>query len=300
MLMSNRETSKGREINRPLLKEMALPVPSEDSDKEERGRVLIVGGGPEMPGAVILAGTAALRAGAGKLRVATCASISTPIAVEIPEARVFALPECEKAGIGPAAAPDVVKQSNDVDAVVFGPGVASAAAFTQLLSEALPKIVRAAIVLDAAALEVLRESVDAIKTVANRLVITPHAGEMANLMGISKEEVERNREGFAAEIAARFGAVVALKGSETAVASPDGKLYRNCAGNVGLATSGSGDVLAGIIGGLLARGASPLISTIWGVAVHARAGDRLADKVGPVGYLARELVDEVPSVMAEL
>lgn len=298
--MSNRDESKAREINRPLLKEMALPRPSDEGDKEDRGRVLIVGGAPEMPGPVILAATAALRAGAGKLRIATSASLAIPLAVEVPEARVFALPEDEKGGIGPPAAAEVVKQANDVDAVVFGPGVMDSALFIELLREALPQITRPAVVLDAGAMDILQKPVDAIQTLTDRLVVTPHAGEMASLIGRSKHEVERNREGVAAEAAARFRAVVALKGSETIVASPEGKLFRNCAGNAGLATSGSGDVLAGIIGGLLARGASPLIATIWGVAVHARAGDRLADKVGPVGYIARELVNEVPTVMAEL
>src|SRR5205814_1158949 len=141
---------------------------------------------------------------------------------------------------------------------------------------------------------------EAWRAPGGRAVLTPHAGEMAGMLGVAKPSVEASRAGTARAAAERFGAVVALKGAETFVAGPGGELFCNRAGNVGLATSGSGDALAGILAGLAARGAEPLQAAVWAVHLHARAGDRLAARMGGLGYLARELLDEVPPLMAEL
>jgi ADP-dependent NAD(P)H-hydrate dehydratase len=130
-------------------------------------------------------------------------------------------------------------------------------------------------------------------------VLTPHAGEMAAMLGRPRDEVEADQARFAREAAARFGAVVALKGAQTFVAAPGGESYRNARGDVGLATSGSGDTLAGIVGGLLARGAEPVQAAVWGVYLHARAGRRLAERIG-IGFLAREIPAEIPPLMREL
>jgi hydroxyethylthiazole kinase-like uncharacterized protein yjeF len=131
-------------------------------------------------------------------------------------------------------------------------------------------------------------------------VLTPHAGEMAGMLDADKEDVLRDAQQTAQRAARRLRAIVALKGAETFISAPDGETYCNRTGNVGLATSGSGDTLSGIISGLLARGASPLQSAVWGVYVHGRAGDQLARRVGPLGFLARELLAEVPHLMSEL
>ena len=131
-------------------------------------------------------------------------------------------------------------------------------------------------------------------------MLTPHAGEMATLLDVTREEVQADPLGAARRAAGALGVVVAMKGGGTFVVSPQGAAWWCDQGNVGLATSGSGDTLAGVIAGLLARGATPVDATIWGVFLHGEAGDRLARKRGPVGYLARELPAEIPSIMAEL
>jgi hydroxyethylthiazole kinase-like uncharacterized protein yjeF len=130
-------------------------------------------------------------------------------------------------------------------------------------------------------------------------ILTPHAGEMATLWRIDKDDVVAAPLQIAREAAARFEAIVALKGARTFVAAPDGTTFHNEAGNCGLGTSGSGDVLAGLIAGLCARGASALQATVWGVFLHARAGDILARKIGPQGYLARELLSELPALLGQ-
>ena len=141
---------------------------------------------------------------------------------------------------------------------------------------------------------------DLLRHLGGRAVLTPHAGEMASLLGQDKTHVERDPAGAARRAAADLGAVVALKGASTHIADPAGTLLRYDGGRVGLATSGSGDTLAGLVAGLAARGAAPLDAAAWGVFLHGEAGNALARRVGPIGYLARELLDEVPPIMARL
>jgi hydroxyethylthiazole kinase-like uncharacterized protein yjeF len=134
---------------------------------------------------------------------------------------------------------------------------------------------------------------------AQPLVVTPHAGEMAHLTGIAKEDIVAAPEKLAQAAAERWNAVVALKGARTQIAAPGGERWQHDGGNVGLATSGSGDVLAGIIAGLAARGATLAQATCWGVTLHAQAGERLAARMGMLGYLARELADEIPALLEQ-
>jgi NAD(P)H-hydrate repair Nnr-like enzyme with NAD(P)H-hydrate dehydratase domain len=131
-------------------------------------------------------------------------------------------------------------------------------------------------------------------------VLTPHAGEMANLLDEPKERVEAQPAACARRAAEQFGAIVALKGAESWIAAPDGSLYHYTGGTVGLATSGSGDTLAGIVAGLAARGAPALHAAIWGAWLHGAAGRLLGRKVGPIGFLARELLDEIPGLLRQL
>lgn len=288
------------DITPRLLRAWPLPQPSEEGDKEERGQVVVVGGSPQMPGALILAATAALRAGAGKLRIAAGESIALAVAATIPEARVFALPETDAGGIASGAAPVIAEAAVKARAVLIGPGMTDEAAVVSLTRELLPQIPHAVCILDAAALAAVREDPSGLRPHAGGGVLTPHAGEMAGMLGTERGAITQDPAGMARRASAEWQAVVALKGAETFIAAPGGELYRNRSGNVGLATSGSGDTLAGIIAGLAARGAEPLQAAVWGVHLHARAGDRLAGRMGQLGFLARELLDEVPPLMAEL
>ncbi|MBC7910821.1 MAG: NAD(P)H-hydrate dehydratase [Pyrinomonadaceae bacterium] len=281
-----------------LLRGWPLPQPDEEADKDERGRVLVVGGALEMPGAVMLAATAALRAGAGKLQIATCRSIAQAVAVAIPEARVFALPETKKGGIAASAASLIAEHANKAQAVLIGPGMVDEGAVMRLMKGLLPRLKDATIVLDAGALSCFSEAPDWLHKSEVKMILTPHAGEMAGMLNVDVESLRRDPLAIARRAASEFKAVIALKGRETFIVAPDGEAYCNRAGNVGLATSGSGDTLSGIIAGLAARGADPLRAAAWGVHLHARAGDRLAKRVGRLGFLARELLAEIPSLMS--
>jgi hydroxyethylthiazole kinase-like uncharacterized protein yjeF len=284
-------------ISPQLLRTWPLPQPDEASDKEARGRVLVVGGGREMPGAVVLAATAAARAGAGKLQIATGRSVALHVAAVVPEARVFALPETRTGALAATGVAQIGEHLNEASAVLVGPGMIDEAAIARFLKSLLARLDGPALVLDANALTLLARAASSLKRMRGRVVLTPHAEEMAELLQTDEAAVERDRVGALCAAVARFNAVVALKGRETLVAAPDSCVYVNRAGNVGLATSGSGDTLAGLIAGLCARGAAPLQATVWGVYLHARAGERLARKLGPLGYLARELPAEVPALM---
>jgi hydroxyethylthiazole kinase-like uncharacterized protein yjeF len=286
-------------------------MPSADGDKEERGRVLVIAGSREMPGAVILAATAALRAGAGKLTIATGASVAQLVALAIPESRVIELPETPAGAVAPGAAEILGAASAGFDAILIGPGMQDEPATCAFVLALLPKLQEAKLVLDACAMNVVRrqlQAVDAhnhahkkfVASFASPVLLTPHAGEMAHLTGIDKETVLANPCDTARNAARRWNALVALKGATTIIAAPDGQVWRHEGGNVGLATSGSGDTLCGIIAGLAARGAPLEQACAWGVALHARAGDKLARQSGPLGYLARDIAPEVPALMHAL
>lgn len=287
-------------VTEGLLRSMPLPRHQEGEDKDARGRVLVIGGSVEMPGGALLAGLAALRAGAGKLQVATCRSVAPQLAVAVPEARVSGLEETPEGGISAAAAALLAGRCERSDAVLLGPGMMDAEAVALLTGRLLQATQGTCFVLDAAALQALDGCRAALAGHAGRIVLTPHAGEMASLLGLRREEVLADPLAAAGRAAKEFQAVVAMKGGCTFIVDPQGRSWSCDRGNVGLATSGSGDTLAGIIAGLVARGATPTEATLWGVYLHAEAGARLADKRGPVGYLARELLAEVPAIMAGL
>ena len=301
----HRSRPRVERIDRAWLARAPLPEPEEGGDKEERGRVLVVGGSREMAGAVVLAANAALRAGAGKLQIATAASVASLVGALVPEARVFPFRERKDGGPDEREGRAIADRAKEVQAVLVGPGmIGEVAPFLDAFVTALARArTKPVLVLDADPLAWLARPANRRKlhALGERAIVTPHAGEMATLLGVSKGDVTRARPEIAARAASELRAVVALKGEATYVATPHGdRVLENRAGNVGLATSGSGDTLAGVVTGLAARGADPLRATAWAVHLHARAGDALAARQGELGFLARELLAELPSVMNAL
>lgn len=290
------EGSAARRITPALLKAWPLPDPGGGSSKEDRGRVLVVGGSRQLPGAVLLTGIAALRAGAGKLQVATVADAAMSLVMSLPEARVIGLPGGRTGALRDLDA-DATRSVQNADAVVVGPGMERSTA-TQRVARAVIADARATIVLDAGALDA--SAVAAFRrrrSTGVAMVMTPHVGEMASLLETDEDTVRANAEAIAREYARAWNVVLVLKGPTTWIAAPDGRLWVNTAGSVGLGTSGSGDVLAGVIAGLAARGAGAEQAAVWGVSLHARAGARLTRRHGQVGFLAREISGEIPALM---
>ena len=281
------------EIDDACLRAWPLPAPGDDADKEERGRLLVIAGSREIAGAALLSATAAFRAGAGKVLVATARSIAPSLSIAVPEARVVGLDETAAGGLVVGDA--LFKRS--VDAMLIGPGLMDRQATVELVASAIEHAGDATVVLDALAMEIVRERPRAPH---GRMLVTPHAGELAHLSGADKGAIEADPLAAARAACAQWRAGVVLKGATTIVAADDGRAWRHAGGNAGLAVSGSGDVLAGLIAGLAARRVPPEQAAVFGVALHARAGERRAAQVGDIGFLPREIAGEVPRLMQEL
>ena len=267
-----------------LLRRWKLPALSDADGKEERGRVLAIGGSREIPGAILLAGHAALRAGAGKLHIATVADVAAGVAIQMPEARVSGLIATPSGEIG-SLSDELLTAARHCDALLIGPGMLSTETAARL-----------AAICVAAAKEVVLDAGALAASSSGASVITPHAGEMAELCACERREVASDPAGFARRVARERDVVVALKGATTHIASPTGELWTYDGGSIGLGTSGSGDVLGGVIAGLIAQGAAADQAAVWGVVLHGEAGRALTEKIGRVGFLAREIADEIPQI----
>lgn len=277
----------------------AWPLSDPGAGKESRGQLVVLGGSRTTPGAALLAGEAALRAGAGKLALATSRSVAAGLAVAVPEARVLDLEEDEAGAVVPAAADRVVGSTEDADALLAGPGFDDVDVAVALLAAVLPRVT-CPLVLDALGTAYLTEEPGGVAHLDGRVVVTANPVELARLTG--QDEVDGEDEVLAAalEVARTRRAVVLAGAEQKLVVTPDSRAWVVQGGGVGLGVSGSGDVQAGIVAGLLARGEEPAQAAVWGAYLHARAGERLAGEVGPLGYLARELPPALPAVLNEL
>jgi ADP-dependent NAD(P)H-hydrate dehydratase len=260
------------------------PLPDPEGDKKSRGTVLVVGGSRFNPGAAMLAGVAALRAGAGRLQLAVAEESAVALSVAVPEARVVGLP----ADGMPA---EVLSLAAEADVVAIGPGLDDIGQTIELMRAVLDAAdPDAGVVLDAYALGALSKEPGLLGQ--RRAVLTPNLVEAAHLLGV---EPGPDLAVVARDLASRYRAVVSLYGH---IADPDGRSWREESGDAGLGTSGSGDARAGIVAGLLGRGAEPAQAACWAAFAHAVSGQRLSPRYGRTGFLARELVDEVAYTIA--
>lgn len=271
------------------LREWPLPTPS--GSKYSRGQIVVVGGAPRSPGAALLAGEAALRVGAGRLTLAVGASIAGQIAVALPECGVVSLEETDARHVRGAGIRAAADDLGHADTILVGPGLDDLDETLALLL-ALPELVRsgATVVLDAFALGVLSEAPEVARALAGRLILTPNLSEAERLAGHPVGDLVEEIP----SLARLYGAVISC---HNVIAAPGARPWSVSTGTVGLATSGSGDVLAGAVAGLAARGAIPEQAAVWGTYLHATAGDLLATRIGPVGFLARELLAELPAIL---
>ncbi|HYI32207.1 MAG TPA: NAD(P)H-hydrate dehydratase [Glaciibacter sp.] len=291
-------SSRAEVITPNALRDWALP--SGADSKYARGNVVVIGGARKTPGAALLAGVSALRVGAGRLTLGVAESVAIPLAVAVPESGVVGLAETASGSLQGTGIEHMGRELERADVVIVGSGLDDADEAAALIRTLLPLVGDdTRVVLDAYALTAVAGSPSLTQPWAGRLVFTPNKSEAATLLerGLDDLENDRQFDDAVAAIAERYGAVVTCF---QVVAAPGGERWHIGSGQGGLGTSGSGDVLAGAIGGLLARGAAPDQAACWGTHLHATAGDRLAARIGPTGYLARELIDELPSVLVEL
>jgi ADP-dependent NAD(P)H-hydrate dehydratase len=274
------------------------PLPEPGNDKEARGRMLVIGGTAHTPGAVLLAGEAALRAGAGKLQIATTKPVVAALAVAVPEALVVPMDTDSDGNIAPDTAEAVQELARDADAVLLGPGFSDPGASADLLTQLLPGL-DSPVVLDAAASAYLTRHRDGVAHLEGRAVLTVNPHELTQTLGTAEEPTGEQAVDAARQLASATGAVVLLGGQGKVVAAPSGEAWLIQRGNPGLGVSGSGDVQAGLVAGLLSRGADATQAAVWGGSLHGAAGDELAARVGAVGFLAREIAPCVPGLLAK-
>ncbi len=276
-----------------------LPPRPADGHKGTFGTVAVVAGSRGLTGAAYLASTACVRAGAGLVRLLVAEGVYPILAAKCTEVMATPLPEDAPGALGSAALDDVAGQLDAATVGLVGPGLGRHPATRELVRELVSRC-RRPLVLDADALNALAEAPRLLPRLGPDRVLTPHPGEMARLVGRPTAEIQAARRVIAVSAAREWSAVVVLKGAHTLVAAPDGRLSEDPHEVPALATGGTGDVLSGLIAGLVAQGSDPYSAAVSGVYVHAEAGRRLQERLGPAGLLASELLPELPAVMRGL
>ena len=284
-----------------LVEEIWLPPREQQSHKGTFGRVLIIGGSSGMSGAALMAAEASLRSGAGLVHVGFPQSLSPVFETAIWEAIKHPLSE-ESGALCEAAIDEILRiiDEQKIDVMALGPGLSQNKTAQELVIQLIEKVA-IPMVIDADGLNALSQtqSVDMLAKMSMPPVLTPHPGELSRLMSCSIEEIEADRVGKARQFAKEQNVTLVLKGVPTITALPDGSIFVNSTGNSGLATGGSGDVLTGLIAGMMAHGLENAHAAVTGVYLHGQVADNLVEKTGERAMLPRDLLQELPNVLKD-
>ena len=276
-----------------------VPPRAADANKGDCGRVVIVGGSPGMSGAPCLSALGALRSGSGLVTVGLPKSQQPIVAVKLTEAMTLPLDELDDGTLSLDALGEIKSRLSRADACVFGPGLSKNRDLGKLADSLLNGTVP--IVIDADGLNAIAEDMVILKKHKNRMscsvVITPHPGEMSRLCGKSVEAIQNDREGTAAEFAKEYGVTVVLKGKDTVIAAPDGRMKINRSGSEAMASGGMGDALSGIIASFIGQKMGGFEAAVLGTFVHGAAGDLARSEIGDRGILATDLCERVPKTI---
>ena len=273
-----------------------IPTRPKDAHKGTFGTAVVLAGSLGLTGAAYLSSTAAARTGAGLVRLLVADSIYQILAAKCTEVMATPVPEVAPGAVGHAAYDSIIRQLAAAEVGVIGPGLGRDSS-TWRLAVDLALHARCPLVIDADGLNALADSQRSKGKLGKNRVLTPHPGELARLTGQTAEAINADRTGAARKAAKEWGAIVVLKGAHTVVAHPDGRMSEDPHEVPALASGGTGDVLSGIIGGLIAQGSDPYSAAVTGVYVHAAAGRRIAERIGDSGLLASDLLPEIPLVM---
>ena len=280
------------QTDRNIVKKAVFKRP-DDANKGTLGSLLCICGCYGMAGAAIMAGKAALRCGLGLLKTALPKSIYPIAAGAIFESVFFPLEETSDGKISKSNIDFLLCEAKKSSAVLIGCGLSVCNDTEKLVNSFIENCTKP-LVLDADALNCVAKNPDILKKAKVPIIITPHPGEMARLVKLTPKAVNENRAEISADFAKEYGVVTVLKGSGTIIASPEGRVMINRTGNSGMATGGSGDVLAGMTGSLLAQGAKPFDAAAAAVYLHGLSGDIAAEKLGKISMLPTDLIDEIP------
>ena len=267
-----------------------------DSHKGTYGHLFILSGSLGKTGAAILAGKAALTMGAGLVTIGTPKSCLPIVARDMAELMTEPLEETPDWTLAIEALDDILALVKGKDAVLIGPGISTHESTSQLILSLLPQV-DMPMVLDADGLNILAKDLDILKSISSPVILTPHPGEFARLLGVSNKQVVADKLQLAPEFAQRYGVFLVLKGYRTLIATPEGKVYINPTGNPGMATGGSGDVLSGMIAAMIMQGDDVLGAIIAAVYLHGLSGDEAARNVGEKALVAGNIVSYLSQAM---
>ena len=295
---------EGDDLNTYLLTdELVAPLiqPREPgSHKGTYGHLLAVAGSLGKGGAAAMVGRSALLAGAGLVTVGVPVSLTGILESSVLETMTLPLPQAEGGVIAAEALEVVLEALDDKTALAFGPGIGVAPATVELVRGLVEKV-KVPMVIDADGVNAFAGEREKLRSDSADIIITPHPGEMARLLGVGIDDVQADRIGVARKVATENGVFVVLKGYRTVVAAPSGAVYVNMSGNPGMATAGSGDVLTGLVAGLVAqRDVPPLEAALVGVYVHGLAGDLAAEFHGEISLTAGDIMAAVSEAFLEL
>jgi len=270
-----------------------------DAHKGSCGHLLVIAGSPGKTGAAVLTAMGGLRSGAGLVTLGVPESVHGIAEEKTTEVMTAPLPECSSGTVAGEAFAAVKELIEGKGAVVFGPGLGATGEVRHILKGLIEEST-VPLVIDADGLNVLAGHLRMLKGARAPLILTPHPGEMARLIGSEAARVQENRVAVASDFAKKHKVTVVLKGARTVTAFADGRVFINSTGNPGMATAGTGDLLAGIMGGLIVQGATPPDAAVAAVYLHGRAGDSVAAKRGEIGMVATDMLEEVPSALSAL
>ncbi|MBU4385443.1 MAG: NAD(P)H-hydrate dehydratase [Actinobacteria bacterium] len=273
-----------------------LPRRAPDAHKWQSGSVLVIGGSPGMSGAVAMCARACLRAGAGIVTAGVPEGLGGILEVKLTEVMTRPLPQTPRGALSLESANEITELSRRFDVLALGPGMSGDPQAAQLVRE-LVKTVEKPVILDADGLNAMAGHSRVMEEREPPLVLTPHPGEMARLVGGSSAEVQADRVAIATDAAARWGAVVVLKGAGTVIAEPGGIVNINATGNPGMATAGMGDVLTGCIAALMAQGLGAFEAAVAGAYCHGYAADLAAQMDAMIGLVAGDVIRHLPLAM---
>lgn len=270
-----------------------------EAHKGAFGHLLVIAGSSGKSGAAVMTAQAAMRSGSGLVTVAAPTGINSILQIKLTEVMTEPLLGRDEGFLDSSAIEDALGLMENKAAVVIGPGISRREETGKMIRELVRRLTPPAVI-DADAIWHLSRSKEIIRDAKNPLILTPHPGEMGHLMGISSKEVQDDRMTASRRFATEYNCYLVLKGARTLIATPEGEVFINTTGNPGMATAGTGDVLAGMIGSFLGQGYSPLESCISGVYLHGRAGDDAAREKGQAGLMATDIIENIPGVIKKI
>jgi ADP-dependent NAD(P)H-hydrate dehydratase / NAD(P)H-hydrate epimerase len=277
----------------------ALPLRRRDAHKGSFGHVLVVAGSAGKSGAGAMASQAALRIGAGLVTLALPSSLNDAMEAKLDEVMTEPLPETEERTISVSALEKVLEVMEGKNCLALGPGLSVHPQTREFVRRLIPQV-RIPMVVDADGINALSSSLETLSQLKGALVLTPHPGELSRLLSVSTEEVQRNRVSIAQKFSSGFRVFLVLKGKGTLVSDPEGDAFINPTGNPGMATGGSGDILTGMLAGMIATGIELPLSLKAGVYLHGLAGDLAAQKWGEEPMIASDILTEIPEALRQI